>query len=81
MKVRVAGSRNLMTSFTRRGPKRGYYTKGFIKLEGKTVTGLVYDGGAEQTFYPSQGVNYVMCYSAATANLRAARDAARQEAA
>lgn len=67
-KVRLAGSRGLMVPFTPRGRKNGTFldcTTGFIRLNGKTVSGYIWSGiSGDQPFYPT-GIHREMAYDIA----------------
>jgi hypothetical protein len=60
--VRIAGT-DIRVLFTARGKGDIYHQNGFIRRNGKTITGYAYDGGYETVFYPhTKGKNYPTTY-------------------
>jgi hypothetical protein len=63
MKVRLAFT-NEMFSFTARGKSDATHSNGFIRINGKTVGGYIFDGISELVFYPNaEGKNYDLVLS------------------
>jgi hypothetical protein len=80
IKARIATSSNLIVPFTPRGRQLtgSDYTRGFARIDGKTVTGWLYDGTYEKIFYP-EGIHRNFIYQLAADNIRAVRAARKQQ--
>ena len=53
MKVRLIFSKNIYLTFTPRGKQNhSHYIPGFVRLDGRTVSGLAYNNGPELVFDP-----------------------------
>lgn len=62
MTVRIAFTKETV-NFTKRGREVGYYAHGFIRRNGRTIGGMVYNAGPEFIFYPNKdGLNYEAAY-------------------
>jgi hypothetical protein len=74
-KVRLAYSGDLMLTFTPRGRTYDRYIYGFIRLQGRTVSGYVYEGlSGEVAFFPT-GIHQPWAYEVARANRQIWREA------
>lgn len=72
LKARISQS-GIIVTFTARGPHSDFIKRGYIRLNGHTVTGHIYDGGNENIFYPDTlGVNYDLVRLARNAEKTAA---------
>ena len=63
-RARLAYSNTLVT-FTPRGKRDsdGVHTRGFIRRNGRTIPGYVYDSVTETVFYPdNKSINYNFAY-------------------
>ena len=69
IKARLAYSKNLFISFTPRGKRTDTYINGFARINGKTVSGILWDGGAEKIFY-AYGIHARMASNLAHTNRR-----------
>jgi hypothetical protein len=74
MKVRLAYSRNLTLTFTQRGRQSGseLYRNGFVRINGKTVSGYAYNSTSGGWTFYATGQNEALAFDVARANYAAA---------
>jgi hypothetical protein len=67
IKARLAYSKNFVVSFTPRGRRTDLHTRGYVRINGKTVNGVLYNGISEKIFY-ADGIHADMAFNAAQDN-------------
>ena len=69
------GFTNRQVRVTLRGKRDSVHARGYIRVNGVTVSGYVYDGACDKTFYP-EGQNRALPYTRADAIPSRYREAA-----